>query len=258
MAARPSAAAAATSACYSYQVAVLRTRSLRANSQADVTLRHQVRCRVTSAADVAAVPAGPVDAEGLSDDVRAVGSISISARSASICETNGESWLRSHLGAGRGLSSFAVRRHGRDLRFRATRQTRNNIKRDIAASMWKVVYLPEAKAERAELSARDRVAVDNAVAKLEAIGSALPYPHSSNVERWNDLRELRPQAGKSPWRALYRQVGDPFVVARSDPKRKRISADSTRRASTRSTGSPSSKRSMKSRKTNNNLNETCN
>jgi hypothetical protein len=40
--------------------------------------------------------------------------------------------------------------------------------------MWEVVYLPEAVAERAELPARDRVAVDNAVAKLEAMGPALP------------------------------------------------------------------------------------
>jgi hypothetical protein len=74
----------------------------------------------------------------------------------------------------------------------------NNIKRDMVARMWKVTYLPEAEGERAELPARDRVAVDNAVAKLEAMGLALPYPHSSNVEGWDDLRELRPEAGKSP------------------------------------------------------------
>lgn len=48
--------------------------------------------------------------------------------------------------------------------------------------MWEVVYLPEAEDERARLPARDRVAVDNAVAKLEAMGLMLPYPHSSNVE----------------------------------------------------------------------------
>jgi hypothetical protein len=38
------------------------------------------------------------------------------------------------------------------------------------------------------------------------------------------LRELRPRAGRSAWRALYRQVGEVFVVAavgpeaRSDPR----------------------------------------
>jgi hypothetical protein len=87
--------------------------------------------------------------------------------------------------------------------------------------MWEVTYLPEAEDERAELSARDRVALDNAVAKLEAMGPALPHPHSSNVEGWNDLRELRPQAGKSSWRPLYRQLGDPFVIAAIGPEAKK-------------------------------------
>jgi hypothetical protein len=87
--------------------------------------------------------------------------------------------------------------------------------------MWEVAYLREAVDERAELPARDRAAVDNAVAKLEAMGPALPYPHSSNVEGWNDLRELRPQAGKSPWRPLYRKVGDRFVIAAIGPEAKK-------------------------------------
>jgi hypothetical protein len=87
--------------------------------------------------------------------------------------------------------------------------------------MWEVAYLPEAMAERAELPARDRAAVDNAVAKLEVMGPALPYPHSSNVEGWNDLRELRPQAGKNPWRPLYRKVGDWFVIAAVGPEAKK-------------------------------------
>jgi hypothetical protein len=98
---------------------------------------------------------------------------------------------------------------------------RNNIKHDIVPAMWEVIYLAEAGHERAELPTRDRVAVDHAVAKLEAIGPALPYPHSSNVEGSDDLRELRPQAGKSPWRPLYRQVGAPFVVAAIGPEAKK-------------------------------------
>lgn len=32
------------------------------------------------------------------------------------------------------------------------------------------------------------------------------------------LRELRPRGGRSPWRALYRQVGDEFVVAAIAPE----------------------------------------
>jgi hypothetical protein len=32
------------------------------------------------------------------------------------------------------------------------------------------------------------------------------------------LRELRPRAGRSAWRALYRQVGEVFVVASDGPE----------------------------------------
>jgi hypothetical protein len=97
----------------------------------------------------------------------------------------------------------------------------NNIKHDIVLSMWEVVYLPEAEEERARLPARDRVAVENAVAKLRAMGSALPHPHSSKVEGWEDIRELRPQAGKSPWRPLYRSVGARFVISAIGPEAKK-------------------------------------
>jgi hypothetical protein len=41
------------------------------------------------------------------------------------------------------------------------------------------------------------------------------------VEGHDDLRELRPQAGKSPWRPLYRQVGDTFVIAAIGPEAKK-------------------------------------
>jgi hypothetical protein len=36
-----------------------------------------------------------------------------------------------------------------------------------------------------------------------------------------DLRELRPQSGKSPRRPLYRQVGSPFVIAAIGPEAKK-------------------------------------
>jgi hypothetical protein len=87
--------------------------------------------------------------------------------------------------------------------------------------MREVVYLPEAEEERARPPARDRVAVEHAVAKLEAMGSALPYPRSRNVEGWEDLRELRPQAGKSPWRPLYRSAGARFVISAIGPEAKK-------------------------------------
>ena len=53
----------------------------------------------------------------------------------------------------------------------------------------------------------------NADAKLGAYGPRLGYPHTSAVPGTERLRELRPRAGRSAWRALYRQVGQVFVVA---------------------------------------------
>ncbi|MGH3854918.1 MAG: type II toxin-antitoxin system RelE/ParE family toxin [Pseudonocardiaceae bacterium] len=84
--------------------------------------------------------------------------------------------------------------------------------------MWVVVYLPDAERERDKLPAGDRHALYNAVAKLQAIGPALGYPHSSAVQGAYQLRELRPRAGRSPWRGLYRQVGDRFVIAAVAPE----------------------------------------
>ncbi len=45
-------------------------------------------------------------------------------------------------------------------------------------------------------------------AKLGAYGPLLGYPHTSAVRGAEGLRELRPRAGRSAWRALYRQVGE--------------------------------------------------
>jgi hypothetical protein len=54
--------------------------------------------------------------------------------------------------------------------------------------------------------------------KLEAIGPALPFPHSSAVKIGTNLRELRPRAGNSPWRAFYRQFGQQFVIGAIGPE----------------------------------------
>lgn len=78
---------------------------------------------------------------------------------------------------------------------------------------WIVAYLPEAERERDALPASERHALHNAVVKLEAIGPTLGYPHTSSVHSAVELRELRPRAGRSPWRGLYRQVGEWFVIA---------------------------------------------
>jgi hypothetical protein len=92
--------------------------------------------------------------------------------------------------------------------------------------MWTVVYLPEAERELVDdVPQRERAALHNAVVKLQNIGPSLGYPHSSNVEGSDRLRELRPRSGRSPWRALYRQFGETFAIgavcleAQQNPRR---------------------------------------
>lgn len=57
-----------------------------------------------------------------------------------------------------------------------------------------------------------------ALEKLEEYASNLPFPHQSQVKGADRLRELRPRAGKSQWRALYRRVGARMVVAAVGPE----------------------------------------
>jgi hypothetical protein len=83
--------------------------------------------------------------------------------------------------------------------------------------MWTVLYLPEAEEERRRLPAVEKAALINADRK-QALGRQLPYPHSSAVKGADRLRELRPRGGRSPWRGLYRQVGDVFVIAAVAPE----------------------------------------
>jgi hypothetical protein len=82
-----------------------------------------------------------------------------------------------------------------------------------------VLYHPEAEAELSELPRNERVAIASAVEKLEIFGPNLPFPHQSNVAGAEDLRELRPRAGRSPWRPLYRRVAtDAFVIGAIAPE----------------------------------------
>jgi hypothetical protein len=78
-------------------------------------------------------------------------------------------------------------------------------------------WLPEAELERERLSAKERNALYNATAKLQALGPALAYLHTSAVPPTAGFRELRPRAGRSGWRVLHRQVGDRFVIAAVAP-----------------------------------------
>lgn len=69
-----------------------------------------------------------------------------------------------------------------------------------------------------QLPPRELVALSNAVENLKAMGPNLPAPHQSNVEGAESLRELRPRAGRSPWRGFYRRIGDVFVIAAVGPE----------------------------------------
>jgi hypothetical protein len=81
--------------------------------------------------------------------------------------------------------------------------------------MWVYRYLAAAAGEREALVPKERAALINAEA---ALGPRLPYPHSSAVQGADRLRELRPRGGRSPWRALYRQIGGEFIVAAVAPE----------------------------------------
>jgi hypothetical protein len=81
-----------------------------------------------------------------------------------------------------------------------------------------VTVLSEARQELALLPRAERTAIENAIEKLSAVGDQLPFPHSSQVKGAERLRELRPRAGRSPWRALYRRIGDELVIAAIGPE----------------------------------------
>ncbi|WP_319462875.1 type II toxin-antitoxin system RelE/ParE family toxin [Micromonospora sp. RTP1Z1] len=83
---------------------------------------------------------------------------------------------------------------------------------------WPVMLHPEADLELGKIPARERVAVLHAMEKLTAIGPSLGYPHTSDVRGATNLRELRPRAGRSPWRAFYRQFGEDFVIGAIGPE----------------------------------------
>lgn len=83
---------------------------------------------------------------------------------------------------------------------------------------WQVVFTDEARQEFNQLPTREQTAMIHAFDKLAAEGPALPYPHSSAVQGADRLRELRLRAGRSAWRALYRRVGEVFVIAAIGPE----------------------------------------
>jgi hypothetical protein len=86
------------------------------------------------------------------------------------------------------------------------------------AALWH----PEVEAERdASWPAGEKVAMLHAVQKLEAAGPRLGHPHSSAVrgDMGRGFRELRPRAGRSRWRPIYRRVNpSTFVIFAVGPE----------------------------------------
>lgn len=76
---------------------------------------------------------------------------------------------------------------------------------------------PRAVDELNDLPRAEHAAMLNAIYKLQEIGPTLGYPHTSHVEG-TDVRELRPRAGRSPWRAFYRQVGEVLRIGAIGPE----------------------------------------
>jgi len=76
---------------------------------------------------------------------------------------------------------------------------------------------PDAASELLALPPAEQTARLNAIAKLEAIGPTLGFPHTSQVQG-AEVRELRARAGRSPWRAFYRQVGQVLRIGAIGPE----------------------------------------
>lgn len=76
-----------------------------------------------------------------------------------------------------------------------------------------VRWLDDASAELGFLPPGEKAAVLKVAEMLEAAGDVLGYPHTSAARgKGSTLRELRPRRGRSPVRALYRRIGDEFVI----------------------------------------------
>jgi hypothetical protein len=88
--------------------------------------------------------------------------------------------------------------------------------------LYEVLWHPAADTERAAISdVAERNAIQHAREKLEALGPRLGAPHTSAIrgEDGSGLRELRPRAGRSRWRAIYRRISPgTFVILAIAPE----------------------------------------
>ena len=78
---------------------------------------------------------------------------------------------------------------------------------------WLVVFAAEMVIDFEDVKGRgERKATFTAVAKLTALGPALPPPHMKSLKGAPGLYELRPRGGNSPVRPIYARTGDRFVI----------------------------------------------
>lgn len=81
-----------------------------------------------------------------------------------------------------------------------------------------VRFAHEARREFQALPLAEKEAMRNAIGKLEQAGEELAFPHSSRVRGADDLRELRPRAGRSAWRGFYRRIRGEIVIGAFGPE----------------------------------------
>lgn len=81
----------------------------------------------------------------------------------------------------------------------------------------KLIYLTGVRSEIDKLPSAERKAMINALDKLAILGDQLGYPHTSQV-KGTALREVRPPAGRSPWRAFYQRDAGTMIVAAISPE----------------------------------------
>lgn len=81
-----------------------------------------------------------------------------------------------------------------------------------------VRFTHDARREFHALPLAEKDAMRNAIGKLEQAGEELAYPHASRVRGAANPRELRPRAGRSPWRGFYRRIRDEIVIGAFGPE----------------------------------------
>jgi hypothetical protein len=96
------------------------------------------------------------------------------------------------------------------------------VKSDDPGAPYIVRWYPDAESARdASWPPEEKVAMEHAVDKLKAAGPRLMHPHSSAVQgaTGKGFRELRPRAGRSRWRPIYRRVTpSTFVIVAVAPE----------------------------------------